>query len=598
MMNSSIAAPWTVDDLLDGDPLIHGHGPLEHVWRQLHAHLTAGHADVVAAFCDIVRRRPSVIGARLVALHLAQDASGPLAELVDELLVSDRRLYAHHRGSKLVSDAIQARWTVLDARQRAAVMESIEYCENASPSFAYTRSLIAAIPEHDRNQQLQELLVVLGGPPPSEARDSSKTIVARPEAKEPPTRSIAERIADVPTWLSVDPIPWNRVASILYEEEHARKTNEDKSPRILAGETARQCADSAITAIESFSSSSLSDNEREDVLRVADMCLAHPQMANDDAANARLISALRTGVFQPPLRRDVAIHALSFMRPWHWRSTQARELTLEVINSEADPAIVTAAIQPLYRAGIDAIIAGARSLAAVNRTNVDERTAEQLGHLMGGAGLFLIPAGAEELNRWLEMPPRAGVLRTAEALKEYLSGIAFTMKEAAHNDEVDPGVYATWAAKIWKNWRVPELTKIEGKGSIALFLMSPLQEWERGKRVAAKYWAALRPLFEEIVNSHDSNEVYSALFDLDVAALLPIALKELVFILQLAARSQDSVDKGLNSEGRIAQVLCKIASHNLCDRAVASEIHQTLLAVGARKEALEVERKWRDRDGL
>jgi hypothetical protein len=79
--------------------------------------------------------------------------------------------------------------------------------------------------------------------------------------------------------------------------------------------------------------------------------------------------------------------------------------------------------------------------------------------------------------------------------------------------------------------------------------------------------------------------------------MLPVGLRELALALELAARSTDSLDKGLNSEGRIAQVLCEIACHDTCDRAIASEIHQTLLAAGARKEALDVERKWHDRNG-
>jgi hypothetical protein len=172
------------------------------------------------------------------------------------------------------------------------------------------------------------------------------------------------------------------------------------------------------------------------------------------------------------------------------------------------------------------------------------------------------------------------------------------MKESAHHDEIDPQVYAAWATRVWSVWRTPELMKIEGQGSIALYLMSPLQEFDRGESVAAKYWSALRALFQQILKSRDSNEIYSALFDLDVNNLLPIALPDLASILQEAARTQDSEDKGLNSEGRIAQALCEIAGHNLCNREVASEIHQTLVAVGARKEALEVERRWSDRSGL
>jgi hypothetical protein len=351
-------------------------------------------------------------------------------------------------------------------------------------------------------------------------------------------------------------------------------------------------------AVENFPDSSLSDSDCEEVLRSADICLAHPHVAENDNANARWIAALRKGVFRNPLRTEVAVYALSFTRPWHWRQPRARDLALEVLKSAADVAVVKAAIHPLYRAGAVAIIAGARALVDVARTDADEETAESLGRLMGGAALVL-PNVAEELHRWLDAFPTTGILQTAAARKEFLSGVAFAMKESAHRDQqIDPQVYAAWATRVWTVWQMPELTKIEGKGSIALYLMSPLQEFSRGRTVAATYWAALRPLFQQILMSRDSNEVYSALFDLDVNSLLPIALKDLTSILQEAARAKDSEDTGLNSEGRIAQALCEIAGHNLCSREVASEIHQTLVAVGARKEALEVEGRWHDRSGL
>jgi hypothetical protein len=141
------------------------------------------------------------------------------------------------------------------------------------------------------------------------------------------------------------------------------------------------------------------------------------------------------------------------------------------------------------------------------------------------------------------------------------------------------------------------MTKVEGKGGIALYLMSPLQEPARRESAAAKYWPALRPLFQEILKSRDANEVYGALFDLNIDNLLPAALKDLAAVLQEAARTKDVEDKGLNTKGRIAQVLCELGGHNLCSREVASEIHETLVAVGARKEAIEIERRWRDRSG-
>lgn len=601
MASDEVIAPWTVDELLDGDPLTHGHGPLEMVWMQLHAYLHDRDEHVVRAFCETVRRRPGVIGARLVVLHLADEASGPLAELLDELLVSDRLLYAHSRGTELVASALRVRWSALDDSQRSAVLSNIKFCELASPSFARTRTLIAAIPESERGHELQELLASLGGPPPPTPviRELDvNEIAARKGIEDPPPRSIAERIAEIPTLVAAAPIPWSRVASALYEDERAQHEARDtKLPRLLSGETAALCVEAALAEIENFPKSALPDHDREEVLRSADICLAHPYIAEDDKANARWIAALRKGVFESPVRTEVAVHALSFTRPWHWRQQSARDLVLDVLGSATDPAVVRAAIHPLYRAGAEAIIAGARALINATRIHVDEETADSLGRLMGGAALHL-PDVPEELHRWLDAMPTTGVLETAAARKEFLSGVAFAMKESAHHDPIDPQVYAEWATKVWSVWRTPELTKIEGKGSIALHLMSPLQQFDRGESVAAKYWSALRPLFQQVLKSCDSNEVYSALFDLDVDNLLPIALEDLASTLQEAARTKDSDDNGLNSEGRIAQALCEIAVHNLCNREVASAIHQTLVAVGARKEAIEVERRWRDRSGL
>ena len=597
MVTNAVVAPWTVDDLLDGDPLTHGHGPLEMVWMQLHSELHDNDERVVNAFCEAVRRRPRVIGAKLVVLHLADQATGALAELLDELLVSDRVLYAHYRGSELVANALRARWAALDEPDRSAVIANIKFCEVANPSYARTRSLIAAIPENDRDAELQELLASLGGPPHAigEIREVDvNEIAARRGIEDAPPRPLAERIAELPTLLAATPIPWTRVASALYEDERAeREASGTKPPRLLPAETAALCVEAALLEIENFPTSSLSDHEREEVLSAADICLAHPHIAEDDKANARWVAALRKGVFQPPIQTEVAVHALSFTRPWHWRHPRARDLALEVLKSEVDAEVVKAAIHPLYRAGAEAIIAGARALVDAARPKVDEDTADALGRLMGGAALFL-PDVPDELRRWLDAMPTTGVLTTAGARKEFLSGVAFAMKESAHHDPIDPEVYAAWATKLWSVWRTPELRNVQGKGSIALYLMSPLQEFDRGESVAAKYWSALSALFSEIVNSRDSNEVYTALFDLDIKNLIPIALRELASILQEAAR-KGSDDEGLNSDGRFAQTLCEIASHDLCDREVASEIHQTLVAIGARKEALELERRWSDR---
>jgi hypothetical protein len=101
------------------------------------------------------------------------------------------------------------------------------------------------------------------------------------------------------------------------------------------------------------------------------------------------------------------VHALSFTRPWHWRQPSARDLALDVLKSAADPAVVRAAIQPLYRAGDEAIIAGAKALIDVTRTDADEETADSLGRLMGGAALFL-PNVPDELRSWLDALPPTG----------------------------------------------------------------------------------------------------------------------------------------------------------------------------------------------
>jgi hypothetical protein len=45
---------------------------------------------------------------------------------------------------------------------------------------------------------------------------------------------------------------------------------------------------------------------------------------------------------------------------------------------------------------------------------------------------------------------------------------------------------------------------------------------------------------------------------------------------------------------RLAQVLRGIAMLPACPRQLAAEIHETLTALGARKELLDVERRWRD----
>jgi hypothetical protein len=137
------SSPWSVDDLLDGDPLTDpGGGELRMVWSQLHHHLYVNTPNVVEAFCTVVRRRPQT-PAKLVALHAADQATGRLAELVDELLANELLLYAHYRGSKLVAAAITSWWPHLDQRQRRAVVDHVEAANVVSPSFADLRGLIS-----------------------------------------------------------------------------------------------------------------------------------------------------------------------------------------------------------------------------------------------------------------------------------------------------------------------------------------------------------------------------------------------------------------------------------------------------------------------
>lgn len=593
MTNNEAAASWTMDDLLDSDPLEEGHGPLRIVWTQLHTYLHDANKEVVQAFCVVLRRKPRT-PAKLVALHLAHRASGPLAELVDELLVSDPLLYAHNRGSELVAEAIRARWPSLDPDERKAVIANIKYCDQASLSFAHTRSLIAAIPEADRDRELEALLTELGGPPAASSKPNGGTneIGASPNRAEPRSRSVAEQVADVPTWLKASTIPWNRIAAALYDDERNRAA--ESPERLLSKETALACTNAALAAIEGFSESALSDSQQKEILQIADICLAHPSLESDDVLNDRLIAALRCGVFKAPVRRDSAVYALELIRPWHWRQTRGRELVVELLSTESDPAVVDAAISLLYRPDADAIVAGAKALVGSGRS-ANEKAAESLGRLMGNAALFL-PSVAEELHQWLQTPPSTGLLSTPQALKEYIGGVAFGIKTGAHHPSIDPNVYAGWATELWTIWRTPRCVQVEGKGSLALYLMSPLHRNDETVSIAAKYWPALLPLFKTVLASGDSNEVYSALFDLDVDHLLPVALADLSLTLREAVRTElTSGGVGMDSQGRIAEVLLEIACHRLCPREVASKINQTLLTAGARKEALALERAWRDR---
>jgi hypothetical protein len=129
---------------------------------------------------------------------------------------------------------------------------------------------------------------------------------------------------------------------------------------------------------------------------------------------------------------------------------------------------------------------------------------------------------------------------------------------------------------------------------MALFLMSPLHQSERKERIAAKYWPSLKPLFEQILTSGDGEEVSSALFHLDLEQLASVAVEGLATILCASAQAHLS-EPGFaarDDERRVAQALRDIAMLDSCTRAIASDIHQTLVFIKARKEVLDVERRW------
>jgi hypothetical protein len=172
------------------------------------------------------------------------------------------------------------------------------------------------------------------------------------------------------------------------------------------------------------------------------------------------------------------------------------------------------------------------------------------------------------------------------------------MKSVARHGPIAPEVYADWATKLWTVWRSPRSVVIKSKGSLVLQLMSPLQKNDGDSSIAGRYWSALFPLFQIILASGDGNEVYSALFHLDIDQLLPVGIQDLARTLQAAAKTAAANrSNGMNGEARIVQVLLEIASHQACPREIASEIHQTLLGVGARREVLDLERRWHERSG-
>ncbi len=566
------------------------------VWIEVHLRLLKKDEAVTTAFCEAVRRR-SQTAAKLVALHLAREASEQLATLVDELLVSDLLLYAHHRGTRLAASAIEARWAQLDADQRKAVLENIASADVVSPSYADMRSLIAAVPDADRPEALARRLTELGGPrPASTGRDIDSDELLDPDEPAAARPSLAEQMATVPDWLQSDPVPWQKVGAALYEDARAQPGDTSAPPtRLLSADIAKMCAEAAVAAIAGFSASPPSEGLGEEVLHVADIALAFAPHHEDDELNDAFMAALRIGVFQP-VKKELAVHALHFIRPWHWRRDVGHALLLEIIGTSEDPEILAAALAPIYHANPAAIRDAAQSV--LRPTLVDSgEVAKVLGQVLA-ARAATSPELQRMLLEWLGDMPATGVLGSAAALNKFLHGAAFALKNVAHrNPAVDPAVYAKMAEALWAAWNTPSSRDGAGRHGLALFLMSPLHESERHNSIATRYWPALSSLFSAVLKSDEGEEVHGALLQFDLKALAPIALKELAQLLQEAARSKDRIHARASpsTEGRIAEVLRDIANHERCTRDLASEIHQTLIHVGARKEVLEVERRLRDR---
>lgn len=579
------AASWTVDDLLDGDPL-RTPRQLSMVWTQLHHHLFVNDAGVVKAFCAVVTREQKT-PAKLVALHLASTATGELAQLIDDLLIEDRLLYAHYRGSKLVALAIQSRWRHLDETQRASVIANIEASDMASPSFADMRALIAAIPAHERPTLLESRLTELGG---ARMSDDSEGFTRSDEDDEPEAapRSLAERMADVPTWLKAEPIPWDRVSAALLEDENAQRVDEhDRPARLLTAETAIRVAN---TALESLAEFRQRPGIRDDLINALDIALALPPHHEDDELNSRFVHALRTHVFATPVETEAATHALMLVRPWHWRRDAGCELLLRIVRDLDDERVVATAIRPLGYMSETVIAQGLESLADTRTDAKGKGVARAMGQLLGARAPW-VAALAELLLTWLASPPTGRFLASATAWNEFLTGVAFALKNTAHHaPELDPVRFSQIASALWKSWQSPRSKSGEARHGLALFLMSPIHHVDRGESIAVRYWPVLKALFEEILTRGDAEDVSGALFHFDLDELTQTIVEELASILRGAARRP--IEPASDSRHRIAQLLRDIGKLESCPRTTASEIHQTLVLMGARKEALDVERRW------
>jgi hypothetical protein len=404
-------------------------------------------------------------------------------------------------------------------------------------------------------------------------------------------------MAAVPQWLDQARVPWDRILSALVEDEQAQRS-EVGAQRIrqLSPTTARLCADVALAALANHECTDVGRSAAsfETLVNVADVAMALPPLHEDDALNAQLIDTLRRHVFLPNPPSESLVHGFKTVRNWHWRKPRGTELLVEIVRKASSGRVVKAALRPIWYAGAEAVAQVALSLVDPSRELSDDKVAKEMGQLLGGHSLR--NGSIEELLLgWLSTPPNGGALRTDNAWNEFLRGASFAIKNAAHHDQqVDPSRYGRTAAALWTAWQGSRSRAGGDRYGMALFLMSPLHKSERGESIAARYWPVLRTLFDSIVTGSDGDEISNALFEIDLEALSPF-VTELVSVLRRSATAMTDApaDELRDGRRRLAQVLRDIAMLRSCPRQLASEIHETLTALGARKELLDVERQWR-----